>query len=79
MRISILFVIHITNLEHSDIQWIIRGLRRVSFNWVKRDSNWVAHVLSIYARNLNEDIYWMEDAPPVALEATYQDSFLMNT
>ncbi|KAL0010086.1 hypothetical protein SO802_005194 [Lithocarpus litseifolius] len=55
----------------ADIQWIIRGLRRVSFNWVKRDCNRVAHVLAIYARNLNEDMYWMEDAPPVALEAMY--------
>ena len=59
----------------ADIQWIIRGPRRVSFNWVKRDGNRVAHVLPIYARNLNEDMYWMEDAPPVALEAMYQDSF----
>lgn len=54
-----------------DIQCLIHGLRRVSINWVKRDCNRVAHVLARFASNLNEDVYWMEDAPLVALEAMY--------
>ena len=61
-----------------DIQWLIRGIRRVSFNWVRRDCNRAAQVLAKYASNLNKDKYWMEDAPLVALEAMYQDSILMN-
>ncbi|XP_023872473.1 uncharacterized protein LOC111985073 [Quercus suber] len=54
-----------------DIQWLIRGIIRVSFNWVRRDCNRVAHVLARYASILNEDMYWMEDALPVALEAMH--------
>jgi len=53
----------------ADIQCLISGLSRVSFSWVKRDCNQVAHVLARFASNLEEDMYWMEDAPPVALEA----------
>nr|XP_023880239.1 uncharacterized protein LOC111992600 [Quercus suber] len=55
----------------ADIQWLIRGLKRVLINWVKRDCNRVAHVLAKYASNLNKDIIWMEDAPSVALEAMF--------
>ena len=35
----------------------------------------MAHVLAQYARHtLDEDLYWMEDSPPPALEALYHDS-----
>ena len=62
----------------ADIQCFISGLRRVSFSWVKGECNRVAHVLARFASNLEEDIYWMEDGPPVALEAMYLDSISMN-
>ncbi|KAL0010905.1 hypothetical protein SO802_006013 [Lithocarpus litseifolius] len=63
----------------ADIQWLIHGIRRVSFNWVRSDCKRAAHVLARYASNLNVEMYWMEDAPLVALESMYQDSILMNT
>ena len=63
----------------ADIQCLLCGLRRVSTNCIKRGGNRVAYVLARHARNLDEDMYWMEDAPPTALEAMYQDSILMNT
>ena len=75
---SILDLLVVGNVV-ADIQWLIHGLRRVSINLVKRDCNRAAHVLARYARNLDEDMYWMEDAPPVALGAMYQDLVLMNT
>ena len=35
----------------------------------------MALALAQYARNtLDEDLYWMEDSPPPALEALYHDS-----
>ena len=35
----------------------------------------MAHALAQYARNtLDEDLCWMEDSPPPALEALYHDS-----
>ena len=36
--------------------------------------NRVAHVLAKFARNIIEDMYWMEDVPPIAREALYQDA-----
>ena len=41
---------------------------------IRRGANKVAHALAQYARNtLDEDLYWMEDSPPPALEALYND------
>ena len=36
--------------------------------------NKVAHVLAQYARTIIDDMYWMEDLPPLAMEALYQDA-----
>ena len=45
----------------------LRGMQVLSFNWVKRGENMVAHSLAEHARNLLEDLYWIEDTPlPVA-------------
>ena len=34
----------------------------------------MAQVLAQYARNIIDDMYWMEDLPPLAMEALYQDA-----
>ena len=62
-----------------DIHCILCGLGRVSISCIKRDGNWVAHVLAKYARVLDEDMYWMEEVPQVAVESVYQDSVFMNS
>ena len=61
-----------------DIQWLAQGLRWVRFSCVNRGVNSVAHVLARYAKHIREDMYWMEDAPPLALNALYHDSFQLN-
>ena len=33
----------------------------------------VAHELAHFARNISQDLYWMEDVPPIVREALYQD------
>lgn len=38
----------------------------------------VAHSLAKYARNIIDDIYWIEDTPPLAADALYQDSLHIN-
>ena len=63
----------------ANIQCLLCGLRRVSTSCIKMGGNRVAHVLATHARILDEDMYWMEDAPPTALEAMYRDLILMNT
>ena len=37
----------------------------------------MAHSLARYAKNLSDEMYWLEDSPPPAVEALYQD-ILMN-
>ena len=37
----------------------------------------MAHVLAQYARNLDEDLCWLEDTPPPALAALYHDASLL--
>ena len=34
----------------------------------------VPHSLAKYAKNITDIIYWVEDSPPPAVEALYQDS-----
>ena len=52
---------------YDDIKFNIREMQVLSFNWVKRGGNMVAHSLAEHARNLLKDLYWIEDTPlPVA-------------
>ena len=60
-----------------DIRHLMSGLQWVTTSKIRRGSNKVAHVLAQHARNLESDLYWLEDSPPLALEALYQDSLLL--
>ena len=60
-----------------DIQHLIRNLLWVRIDCIRRGGNWVAHVLAQFARSIIEDMYWMEDVPPIAREALYQDAILL--
>ncbi|KAL0015483.1 hypothetical protein SO802_002552 [Lithocarpus litseifolius] len=55
--------------------------RRIQVGYVtsriRRGGNKVAYVLAQHARNLDDDLYWMEDSPPPALEAFYQGALLL--
>ena len=57
-----------------DIQHFIRNLLWVRIDCVRRGGNRVAHVLAQFARNISEDMYWMEDVPLIAREALFQDA-----
>ena len=57
-----------------DIRHLMWGLQWFSVRFIRRGGNQVAHVLAQYARNnLDEDVYWMEDSPPPAMDALYHD------
>ena len=60
-----------------DIRHLIRGLHWVSICCMRRGENKIAHVLAQHARNIIDDMYWMEDSPLPALEALYQDAILL--
>ncbi|XP_075645747.1 uncharacterized protein LOC142616874 [Castanea sativa] len=59
---------------YDDIRCMAGCLRHVEFHSIRRSANGVAHFLACYARHLSEDIVWLEDSPPPALEALYLDS-----
>ena len=50
----------------------------MNFSRVNWGANSVAHSSSRYAKNVIEDVYWMEDPPPQALDALYYDSLHLN-
>ncbi|XP_065637841.1 uncharacterized protein LOC112004800 [Quercus suber] len=57
-----------------DIQHLLRNLQWERIDCIRRRGNCVAHVLAQFTRNIIEDMYWMEDVPPIAREALYQDA-----
>ena len=57
-----------------DIRHLIRGLHWSTICCIRRSGNRVAHVLAQHARfTIDEDLYWMEDSPPPAIDALYRD------
>ena len=57
-----------------DVHHLIGNLQWVRTECIKRGRNRVAHELAQFARNISHDLFWMEDVPPIAREALYQDS-----
>ena len=55
-----------------DIQHLLRHLQWVRIECTRRGGNRVAHVLAQFARNVIDEMYWMEDVPPIAREALYK-------
>ncbi|XP_075670050.1 uncharacterized protein LOC142639797 [Castanea sativa] len=63
---------------YEDIHCNLRGLHSVSISCIRREGNRVAHILAQYARNVTNELYWMEEAPPAVLEALCHDCFNIN-
>ena len=54
------------------------GFRSISSNCVKRSANSVDHALARFARLIDNEIIWMEEDPPPAVDALYLDSSFLN-
>ena len=61
-----------------DIRHSILGRQSVGFSCVKREGNMVAHSLARFARNIVEDLYWMEDEPLPVVDALLHDRLNIN-
>ena len=65
---------------YEDIWYYLRGMQHASVSCIERrggggGGDMMAHSLARYARNLSNEMYWIEDSPPPpAVEALYQDS-----
>ncbi|XP_075633592.1 uncharacterized protein LOC142606073 [Castanea sativa] len=61
-----------------DIRHLVYCLEWASISTTRRDGNKVAHALAQHARNsIDNDVYWMEDSPPPAVEALAHDVLLL--
>ena len=57
-----------------DAKCLMCSLHYVSVNSIRREGNRVAYVLARCVKNTLDDMYWLEDSPPPAVGALYQDS-----
>ena len=65
-------------LIYEDIWCLAVGFRSTSVICVRRSANSVAHALARFARLIENEIVWMEEDPPPAVDALYLDSGLLN-
>ncbi|XP_075641907.1 uncharacterized protein LOC142613431 [Castanea sativa] len=61
-----------------DIHCLISGLRWSSVSCVKRSANTAAHYLARFARNVSDELVWIEDCPQPARDALYNDSLIFS-
>ena len=52
---------------YEDVKWLLRGMQVVSVNSVKREGNEVANVLARHAKNVVDEVFWIEDSHPQLL------------
>ena len=61
-----------------DIRHLVHCLEWARISITRRGGNKVAHALAQHARNSSDnDVYWIEDSPPSAVEALIQDVLLL--
>ena len=65
-------------LIYEDIWCLTVGFRSISTNCVRCSANSVAHALARSARLIDNEILWMEEDPPLVVDALYFDSSLLN-
>ena len=56
-----------------EIKTLVVGLRRGSFSYVRRSGNSMAHSLTKLVKSIFDDVIWIEDPPPLALEVLFFD------
>ena len=66
------------SLIYEDIWCLAAGFRTITYNCVRRSANSVAHALARFARLLDQEIVWLEEDPPPAMDALYLDSSFLN-
>lgn len=66
----------LSRLDHilQNVICMLNGLRWSQVLYAKWSVNTVVHALTRYAKDLLEDVVWLEDSPPPVVEALYCDS-----
>ena len=63
---------------YEDIQCIAASLRSFEVRFVKCSANSVAHSLAKYARQVENDVVWLEDDSQPAVDALYVDTLYLS-
>ncbi|XP_023905314.1 uncharacterized protein LOC112017083 [Quercus suber] len=63
---------------YDDIRTLAAGFRSCNFGCVKRSANVVAHSLARFANHIVDELVWLKESPPPALEALYLDASFLN-
>ena len=63
---------------YDDIRTLAVGFRSLFVGCIKRSANFVAYSLARYASHLEEELVWLEESPPPALDALHLDVSLLN-
>ena len=59
---------------YGDFNCIAAGIGNLTVSCVPRTANTVAHALARYARNIEDELVWLEESSQPAFEALYFDS-----
>ena len=65
-------------LIYEDIWCLAAGFSSISTSCVRRSANSVAHALARFARLIDNEMIWMEEDPPLVVDALYLDSSFLN-
>ena len=60
------------------VKCLMNGMQNVYVNSIRREGNMVAHGLARFAKNVSEDMYWLEDSPPSVVDELYFDMLNLN-
>ena len=63
---------------YEDILYLTLGFRSFSVNCVRCSANGVAHMLARFARLSDNETVWLEEDPPLAVDALYLDSSILH-
>ena len=61
-----------------DVMCLMNGMQNVYVNNIRKEGNKVAHVLARYVKNISDDMYWLEDSPPLVVDDLYFDIMNLN-
>ena len=57
-----------------DVLCLLNGFGWSQVQFAKRSANTVAHLLARHSKNGSHDVIWMEESPPLIVQALYLDS-----
>ena len=61
-----------------DVKCLMNGMQNVYVNSIRGEGNMVAHGFVRFAKNVSEDMYWLEDSPPPVVDELYFDMLNLN-